>query len=88
MLCSKFDYKITAPKIISITYKSPQLTSAKIQAKRFLTDLYPVSIEGTKVNFNKDMMEEGKLYPFSYKKGKYFAVRTSDTVIDIYKIKE
>lgn len=49
---------------------------------------YPISVKGEAVNLNEDLMELNKWYPFSYKGQKHLAVKISDKVVDIYKVRK
>ena len=48
----------------------------------------PITVSDGKANFNKEVMELGKWYPFEYKDETYLAVKTSDKIIDIYKVRK
>ena len=87
MMPNTLECKIKAPDVSTQRLKST-LSSGEIYSSLFSVNLDPITVEGTKVNFNKDMMEVDKWYPFSYKNETYLAVRFSDTVIDIYRVKK
>ena len=87
MMRCALECKVKVPDVSTVTLKST-LSSGEIFGSIFLINLNPIIVDGTKVSFNKDVMEMGKWYPFSYKNENYLAVKTSDTVIDIYKVKK
>lgn len=78
---------VKAPRISTVMLRSYP-TSDETSSTMLTIDLNPVTVLGTEVSFSKDMMETDKLYRFSFDNRKYFAVKTSDTDIDIYRVKE
>jgi hypothetical protein len=79
--------KVETPIVSKLTLKLIE-NSISVCNEELLVDLSPAVTVDDKVNFNRNAMETGTYYPFSYRNQKYLATKSSDKIIEIYKIKK
>ena len=65
-------------------------TSFEPQENQFSLEISPQApvVVDNKVRFNRANMELNKAYKFSYKEKEFLAIRTSETSIEIFRIKK
>ena len=84
--------QISVPRIDIPRYEAPWKTTARtdVDGTSYLriNPLSPVTVADGKVTVNSDSMVLDKCYSFDYNGQPYLAIRTSDTVIDIYRVVE
>jgi len=79
---------IDMPRLRSDDINTIKTESCTIQLDRVNTTIDPISVIGDKVNFKTESMEIGRWYPFNYQSKEHLAVRTSEKIIDIYRVKK
>jgi hypothetical protein len=88
MISSSFDCKVNYPDIPVVRMDMPQLRSDEVSTTTCSVGLNPIFVGEKQVDFNMQIMEIGKWYPFSHNSKEYLAVKVSNKTVDIYRVKK